>query len=112
VLQSLDPNGTWMIVEPFAHDKLEDNLNPIGRIFYGRKIFADYFLGAGKPTFRLRAGFNQSAGPVSPISLCSKHLLLWLRNLMQMGRSVPVDIRSGTICPTASQAQNRSLCNQ
>jgi SAM-dependent methyltransferase len=35
VLQSLDPNGTWMIVEPFANDKLEDNLNPIGRIFYG-----------------------------------------------------------------------------
>ena len=34
VLQSLDPNGTWMIVEPFAHDKLEDNLNPIGRVFY------------------------------------------------------------------------------
>lgn len=35
VLQSLHPNGTWMIVEPFAHDKLEDNLNPIGRVFYG-----------------------------------------------------------------------------
>ena len=35
VLQSLAPNGTWMIVEPFAHDKLEDNLNPIGRVFYG-----------------------------------------------------------------------------
>ena len=23
-----------MIVEPFANDKLEDNLNPIGRIYY------------------------------------------------------------------------------
>ena len=23
-----------MIVEPFANDKLEDNLNPVGRIFY------------------------------------------------------------------------------
>jgi hypothetical protein len=23
-----------MVVEPFANDKLEDNLNPIGRIFY------------------------------------------------------------------------------
>jgi SAM-dependent methyltransferase len=34
VLQTLAPNGTWMIVEPFANDKLEDNLNPIGRIFY------------------------------------------------------------------------------
>lgn len=34
VLQSLAPDGTWMIVEPFANDRLEDNLNPIGRVFY------------------------------------------------------------------------------
>ena len=34
VLETLDPSGTWMIVEPFANDKLEDNLNPIGRVFY------------------------------------------------------------------------------
>jgi len=27
-------DGTWMIVEPFAGDKVEDNLNPIGRVFY------------------------------------------------------------------------------
>jgi hypothetical protein len=35
VLASLDPGGAWMIVEPNAGDKLEDNLNPIGRVFYG-----------------------------------------------------------------------------
>jgi SAM-dependent methyltransferase len=35
VLGSLDANGTWMLVEPFANDRLEDNLNPIGRVFYG-----------------------------------------------------------------------------
>lgn len=35
VRESLDPKGTWMIVEPFANDRLEDNLNPIGRVFYG-----------------------------------------------------------------------------
>lgn len=34
VLGSLKPDGSWMIVEPFANDKVEDNLNPIGRIFY------------------------------------------------------------------------------
>jgi 2-polyprenyl-3-methyl-5-hydroxy-6-metoxy-1,4-benzoquinol methylase len=34
VKQSLKKDGSWMIVEPFANDKLEDNLNPIGRIFY------------------------------------------------------------------------------
>ena len=34
-LRALAPDGTWLIVEPFANDRLEDNLNPIGRIFYG-----------------------------------------------------------------------------
>lgn len=34
VLQSLAAEGTWMIVEPFAGDSVEDNLNPIGRVFY------------------------------------------------------------------------------
>jgi ubiquinone/menaquinone biosynthesis C-methylase UbiE len=34
VLRSLDPDGTWMIVEPFAGDRLQDNLNPVGRLYY------------------------------------------------------------------------------
>jgi len=34
VLGTLKSDGSWMIVEPFANDKVEDNLNPIGRIFY------------------------------------------------------------------------------
>lgn len=34
VRETLDPDGTWMIVEPFAHDRLEDNVNPFGRVFY------------------------------------------------------------------------------
>jgi len=32
---TLRKDGTWMIVEPFAGDKIEDNLHPIGRAFYG-----------------------------------------------------------------------------
>lgn len=32
---ALAADGTWLIVEPFAMDALEDNLNPVGRIFYG-----------------------------------------------------------------------------
>lgn len=34
VRESMAKDGTWMIVEPFAKDKLEENLNPIGRAFY------------------------------------------------------------------------------
>lgn len=39
VKQSLAHDGTWMIVEPFAHDDLKDNLNPVGRIFYHASTF-------------------------------------------------------------------------
>lgn len=35
VRETLAQNGTWLIVEPFAHDHLKDNLNPVGRVFYG-----------------------------------------------------------------------------
>ncbi|OJY63746.1 MULTISPECIES: class I SAM-dependent methyltransferase [unclassified Rhizobium] len=35
VKETLADDGTWMIVEPFAHDCLKDNLNPVGRVFYG-----------------------------------------------------------------------------
>ena len=34
VKDSMAPDGAWMIVEPFANDKVEDNLNPIGRVYY------------------------------------------------------------------------------
>ena len=30
----LKPDGTWMVVEPMAGDRLEDNLNPVGRLYY------------------------------------------------------------------------------
>ncbi len=39
VRRSLRDDGTWMIVEPFANDRLEDNLNPVGRIFYSASTF-------------------------------------------------------------------------
>ncbi|MBW8815780.1 MAG: methyltransferase domain-containing protein [Caulobacterales bacterium] len=34
IRRSLAPDGTWLLVEPFAHDDLADNLNPVGRLFY------------------------------------------------------------------------------
>jgi SAM-dependent methyltransferase len=35
VRDTLAPDGTWLIVEPYAGDRLQDNLNPVGRVFYG-----------------------------------------------------------------------------
>ncbi len=34
VKTALKPDGTCMVVEPYAHDSLEENLNPVGRAFY------------------------------------------------------------------------------
>src|SRR5439155_12585529 len=35
VLDHLAPCGTLMLIEPFAHDDLADNLNPVGAAYYG-----------------------------------------------------------------------------
>jgi 2-polyprenyl-3-methyl-5-hydroxy-6-metoxy-1,4-benzoquinol methylase len=34
VRSTLAPDGTWMIVEPRAGDRVEENLNPVGRAYY------------------------------------------------------------------------------
>jgi SAM-dependent methyltransferase len=34
VRQALKPDGSWMIVEPIAGDRLEDNLNAVSRLYY------------------------------------------------------------------------------
>ena len=34
VRSRLADDGTWLVVEPFAGDAIEDNLNPVGRVFY------------------------------------------------------------------------------
>jgi SAM-dependent methyltransferase len=74
VRRSLAPDGTWMIVEPFAHDRLEANLNPVGRVYYAASTMictpvsmaqeVGLALGAQAGELRLRevvakAGFSQ-----------------------------------------------------
>jgi len=39
VREALDSDGTWMIVEPYAGDDYTDNLNPVGRVYYGFSTF-------------------------------------------------------------------------
>ena len=34
IREALADDGTWLIVEPFAGDRVEDNLNPVGRVYY------------------------------------------------------------------------------
>lgn len=35
VREHLSPDGTLMLIEPFAGDRLDDNLNPVGAAYYG-----------------------------------------------------------------------------
>jgi SAM-dependent methyltransferase len=37
--QTLKTDGTALLVEPFAGDRLEENLNPVGRLFYAASTF-------------------------------------------------------------------------
>jgi SAM-dependent methyltransferase len=39
VHRALAPDGTWLIVEPMAGDRVEDNFNPVGRAYYGFSTF-------------------------------------------------------------------------
>jgi len=39
VRDALAPDGTWLLVEPFAADALEDNFNPVGRLYFAGSVF-------------------------------------------------------------------------
>jgi ubiquinone/menaquinone biosynthesis C-methylase UbiE len=39
VRQAIAPDGSWLIVEPFAQDEVAGNLNPVGRIYYNFSTF-------------------------------------------------------------------------
>jgi ubiquinone/menaquinone biosynthesis C-methylase UbiE len=74
VRESLAPDGTWLVIEPFAGDTVADNLNPVGRIYYSFSMFlcvpnamsqpGGYSMGAqaGEPAIRrlaTDAGFTR-----------------------------------------------------
>ena len=39
IRQAIAGDGSWLIVEPYAHDNLADNLNPVGRVYYNFSTF-------------------------------------------------------------------------
>jgi hypothetical protein len=40
VRETLASDGTWMIVEPYAGDRVEENFTPVGRVFYAASTLA------------------------------------------------------------------------
>jgi len=57
VRRTLAPDGVWMIVEPFANDPIEENLNPVGRVYYAAStmLCIPASLADGKPGLALGA---------------------------------------------------------
>ncbi|MBN6051828.1 methyltransferase domain-containing protein [Nonomuraea sp. RK-328] len=74
VREALAPDGTWLLVEPYAADAVEDNFTPVGRLYYSGSTFlcvpnalsqpGGYALGAQAGEARIRdlsreAGFTR-----------------------------------------------------
>jgi 2-polyprenyl-3-methyl-5-hydroxy-6-metoxy-1,4-benzoquinol methylase len=58
VKRSLAPDGTWMIVEPFAGDRPEQNHNAVGRVFYSAStmVCVPHSLSHNGPALGAQAG--------------------------------------------------------
>jgi SAM-dependent methyltransferase len=57
--QALRPDGSCLIVEPYAGDRIEDNLNPLGRVYYA---FSTLVCTPGSLSQPGRAGLGTQAG--------------------------------------------------
>lgn len=59
--KSLAPDGNVMVVEPFANDRLQDNLNPVGRVYYGAStlVCVPVSLAKNGPALGAQAGERQ-----------------------------------------------------
>ncbi len=67
VRQTLKPDGSWMIVEPAAGDRLEDNLNPVGRMYYAASTMICVPTSLDQPVgaaFGAQAGFAKLSSAI------------------------------------------------
>jgi hypothetical protein len=68
VRQTLKPGGSWMIVEPAAGDKLEDNLNPVSRMYYAGSTMICIPTSLDQPVgaaFGAQAGFAKLSSAIT-----------------------------------------------
>jgi 2-polyprenyl-3-methyl-5-hydroxy-6-metoxy-1,4-benzoquinol methylase len=68
VHQALKPDGSWMIVEPAAGDRLEDNLNPVGRLYYAASTMVCVPTSLDQPVgaaLGAQAGFKRLSSVIS-----------------------------------------------
>jgi SAM-dependent methyltransferase len=66
--EALKPDGTWMIVEPAARDRLEDNLNPVSRMYYAGSTMICIPTSLDQPVgaaFGAQAGFAKLSSAIA-----------------------------------------------
>ena len=65
--KSLADDGTWMVVEPFGNDRVEDNLNPVGRLYYAASttLCVPCSLAGNGPALGAQAGASRLKGVIS-----------------------------------------------
>jgi SAM-dependent methyltransferase len=59
IRDALAPDGTWLVVEPYAGDRVEDNLTPVGRVYYAFSTLLctpNALTGHGSPALGAQAG--------------------------------------------------------
>jgi SAM-dependent methyltransferase len=59
IREALAPDGTWLVVEPYAGDRVEDNLTPVGRVYYSFSTLLctpNALTGHGSPALGAQAG--------------------------------------------------------
>ena len=64
---TLKPEGSWMIVEPAAQDRLEDNLNPVSRMYYAGSTMVCVPTSLDQPVgaaFGAQAGFAKLSSAI------------------------------------------------
>ena len=74
--QALKADGTAMIVEPFANDKVQDNFNPVGRVMYGAssQICVPVSLARKGPALGAQAGEARLRGKLMSACVSEKFL--------------------------------------
>ena len=68
VRQTLKSDGSWMIVEPAAGDRLEDNLNPVSRLYYAGSTMICIPTSLDQPVgaaFGAQAGFAKLSSAIT-----------------------------------------------
>jgi ubiquinone/menaquinone biosynthesis C-methylase UbiE len=67
IRQALAPDGTWLLVEPFAGDAVEDTFNPVGRLYYNGSLFLCVPNGLSQPG-GYALGAQAGEGPIRQIA--------------------------------------------